>query len=126
MKLDEYLTKFKGICDNLATISKPFPEEDKVFRLAQGLGPRYANFRTAMLTKPPYPTLNQFILALQNNEQVNIIPKEKEDKYVLNHNQAFFNQQRSSKGTRRRGTFSGRNRGVSYGKGGRVLNKIIL
>ena len=78
-----------------------------MFRLAQGLGPRYANFRTAMLTKPPYPTLNQFILALQNHEQVNIIPKEKEEKYVLNHNQVFFNQQRSSKDTRRKCTFSG-------------------
>ena len=126
MKLDEYLKKFKGIFYNLATIGKPFHEEDKVFRWEEGLGSRYVDFKTAVLTKPPYPTLNQIILTLQNHEQVNIIPKKKEEKYVLNHNQVFFNQQRSSKDTRRKCTFSGWNRGVSYGKGSRMLNKIML
>lgn len=39
-------------------------------------------------------TLNQFILALQNHEHVNIILKREEEKFILNNNQAFFSQQR--------------------------------
>ncbi|KAH0709231.1 hypothetical protein KY284_010658 [Solanum tuberosum] len=37
-------------------IKKPVNETKKVFQLARGLGQRYQDFQTAMLTKPPYPT----------------------------------------------------------------------
>ena len=38
--------------------------------LARGPGQPYKEFRVAMLSKPPYPTLNQFILSLQSHEQM--------------------------------------------------------
>ena len=60
LKLDEYLYKFKFICDNLTVL-----ETDKLFKLARGLGPKYYDLKTVMLSKPPCPTLNQFILSLQ-------------------------------------------------------------
>ena len=53
MTLEEYTKKFKSICDNLVAVTKPFDEEDKVFFLTQGLGPKYGNFKTTMLSKPP-------------------------------------------------------------------------
>ena len=62
--LDEYLRGFKGICDALAAVRKPISDLDKVFQLAQGLGTKYMDFRVAMLSKSPYPSYNQFVLAL--------------------------------------------------------------
>ncbi|KAK1564843.1 hypothetical protein Q3G72_012789 [Acer saccharum] len=38
MSLDEYIKKFKAICDSLATVQKPVDEVTKVFHLARGLG----------------------------------------------------------------------------------------
>ena len=54
--LNEYLKKFKNLCDSLAAIKKPLDDTRKVFQLARGLGSKYQDFHTAMLTKPPYPT----------------------------------------------------------------------
>jgi len=68
--LDEYLREFKSICDNLAAIKEPVSDQDKVFQFAYGLGPRYETFHVAMLTKPPYPSFSQFLLALQGHEQI--------------------------------------------------------
>ena len=68
--LNEYLKKFKNLCDSLAAIKKPLDDTRKVFQLARGLGPKYQVFRTAMLTKPPYPTYHQFVLSLQAHEQM--------------------------------------------------------
>ena len=53
---DEYIKKFKGLCDNLAAIEKPIDETKKVFQLTRGM--KYQDFCTAMLTKPPYPTFH--------------------------------------------------------------------
>ena len=39
------------------------------FQIARVLGPKYQDFRTAMLSKQPYPTYNQFVLSLQAYEQ---------------------------------------------------------
>ncbi|KAL9416902.1 hypothetical protein AB3S75_039980 [Citrus x aurantiifolia] len=60
---------------DLATIGKPLTDDDKVFQLAWALRPKYANFKTAMLTKPPYPSLKLFLSALQNHEQTVIAQK---------------------------------------------------
>jgi len=67
LKLDDFLNKFRGLCDSLAAIGKPLTDDDKVFQLARALGPKYADFKMAMLTKPPYPSLKLFLSALQNH-----------------------------------------------------------
>ena len=38
--------------------------------MARGLGAEYQDFRIAMLAKPPYPSFNQFVAALQGHEQM--------------------------------------------------------
>lgn len=58
ISLDEYLKKFKNLCDNLAAINQPVSDIDEVFQLANGLEAKYQDFRVAMLTKPPYPSFN--------------------------------------------------------------------
>lgn len=47
-----------NICDGLAAIHKPMDEDNNVINFAGGLGPKYNTFRTVMLGKAPYPTLN--------------------------------------------------------------------
>ena len=69
LSVDDYVRKFKSLCDNLAVMKKPI-NETKVFQLARGLGPKYQDFCTAMLTKPPYPSFHQFVKALQAHEQL--------------------------------------------------------
>ena len=49
------------------------------------------DFRVAMLSKPPYPSYNQFVLALQGHEQM-IMVENKENKESINHEQAYFTQ----------------------------------
>ena len=71
LSIDDYVRKFKSLCDNLATMKKPIDETKKVFQLARGLGPKYKDFHTAMLTKPLYPSFHQFVMALQAHEQLN-------------------------------------------------------
>lgn len=41
----------------------------KVFHLASGLGPKNKDFFIIMLSKPPYLTYHQFIVASQAHEQ---------------------------------------------------------
>ena len=108
--LDEYLREFKGICDALAAVRKPVSDLDKVFQLAQGLGTKYMDFRVAMLSKPPYPSYNQFVLALQGHEQMIMIENE-ENKESINHEQAYFTQR--GRGRNRGGRFLSRGRGFT-------------
>ncbi|OIT03203.1 hypothetical protein A4A49_57448, partial [Nicotiana attenuata] len=42
--------------------------EDKVINFARGLGSKYKTLRTVMLGKAPYPTFNQFVIALRGFE----------------------------------------------------------
>lgn len=106
-KLDEYLKEFKGICVGLAAIHKPVDEDSKVINFARGLVLKYRTFRTVMLGKAPYPTLNQFVNALrgfdmrEDNEEV---PQE-------NHNMAF--SAKRGRGRGRRGYNHNQNRGNS-------------
>ena len=74
---------------HLAAIQKPISDEDKIVQLSHCLGKKYEVFNTTMLSKPPFPTFNQFITALQGYDmwiQGNQI-KEKEE---TNHNMAFI------------------------------------
>jgi hypothetical protein len=68
LSLDDYLKKLKSFCDQLEAMKKPVDDLTKVFHVARGLGPKYQGFKTAMLTKAPYPTYNEFFLALKVHE----------------------------------------------------------
>nr|XP_019071110.1 uncharacterized protein LOC109121087 [Solanum lycopersicum] len=63
--IDNYIKEFKGTCDGLAAIHKPVNEDRKVINFARGISPKYKTFRTVMLGKTLYPTLNQFDNALR-------------------------------------------------------------
>ena len=43
---------------------------DKVFQVPKGLGNKYKEFQIVVLSKPLYLSFNQFIMSLQNFEQV--------------------------------------------------------
>ena len=76
--MNEYLRKFKAICDSLAIVNKPLDDMDKVFQFARCLGIEYKDFIVAMFAKPPYPSFNQFVLALQGHKRM--LLNEKDDK----------------------------------------------
>ncbi|KAG8638064.1 hypothetical protein MANES_15G187901v8 [Manihot esculenta] len=66
-----------------------------------------------MVTKPPYPTFNQFVLALQGYEQTLNTQKEEEKDHV-EYNQAFVSQRGRGRANRgNRGGFSSRGRGFT-------------
>lgn len=92
MSLDEYLKKFKGLCDSLDAIKKPMDDTSNTFQLARGLGAKYKDFRTAMLAKAPYPTYNQFVVAPQAHEQMMINESEEKDHLQPHHEHAFVGQ----------------------------------
>ncbi|KAL5781775.1 hypothetical protein ACOSP7_006804 [Xanthoceras sorbifolium] len=96
--IDEYIRKFKTLCGSLAAINQPVSNIDKVFQLAQGLGSKYQDFCVAMLSKPSYPSLNQFVLSLQSHEDM-LKSQREEEKQVTDHAQTFFGQ----RGRRRNG-----------------------
>lgn len=62
------ISKFKGLCDNLAAIGKPVLDQEKVFCLLMSLGPQYETFTTTML-KPARPTYSELVSQLQNFDQ---------------------------------------------------------
>lgn len=109
LSLEEYIKKFKALSDKLAAMKKPLDDITKVFTLARGLGTNYKDFKTTMLSKAPYPTFNQFILALKAHEQMNQIEVEEEKSITPNHNQAFYSQRGRGRGRGR--YFSSRGRG---------------
>ncbi|KAF2322319.1 hypothetical protein GH714_011220 [Hevea brasiliensis] len=111
--LEEYLRDFKSISDNLAAIKSPVSDQDKVFQFALGLGPRYENFRIAMLTKPPYPSFSQFLLALQGHEQ-SLNARKEEEKFFVEHAQAYFGQHgRGRNGRNGKAHFNSRGKGFT-------------
>ena len=108
--LDEYLREFKGISVALAVVRKPTNGLYKVFQLAQGLRNKYMDFRVAMLSKPPYPSYNLFVLVLQGYEQMVMIEKE-EHKDSMNHEQAYFTHR--GRGRNQGGRFDSRGHGFT-------------
>lgn len=96
--LEDYLKKFKALCDMLAAMKKPLDETTKVFHLARGLGNNYKDFRVAMLSKAPYPTYNQFVQSLKNHEAQLVFTTEEKVSSQINHNQAFYTQRGRSRG----------------------------
>ncbi|RVW77775.1 Retrovirus-related Pol polyprotein from transposon RE2 [Vitis vinifera] len=104
------MTKEKEVQLTNRLRGKPVSDLDKVFQLAQGLGTKYMDFRVAMLSKPPYPSYNQFVLALQGHEQM-IMTENEENKESINHEQSYFTQR--GRGRNRGGRFLSRGRGFT-------------
>jgi hypothetical protein len=91
--LGDYLILFKSICDNLAAIEKPIYDEDKTVQLSHCLGKRYDVFVTTMLSKPPFPTFSQFVIALQGYDmRYGSKTSAKKEGFNSNPNLAFFGQ----------------------------------
>uniref|UniRef100_A0A2N9I9N7 CCHC-type domain-containing protein n=1 Tax=Fagus sylvatica TaxID=28930 RepID=A0A2N9I9N7_FAGSY len=105
VSLDTYLRNFKSICDSLAAIQKSVSDEDKTIQLSHCLGTKYDVFVTTMLSKPPFPTFNQFVTALQNYA-MRFESTDADDKGGANHNFAFVTHRGGGRG-RGRGRHSG-------------------
>lgn len=105
--LDLYLRNFKSICDSLAAIQKPVSDEDKTIQLSHRLGSKYDVFVITMFSKPPFPTFNQFVTALQNYAmQFEVNDAEDKVGFTPNQNFAFFTHRGGGRG-RGRGRHSG-------------------
>ncbi|KAH9689512.1 retrovirus-related pol polyprotein from transposon RE1 [Citrus sinensis] len=120
LSVEEYVRKYKHICDCLAAINKPVNDLDKVFGLARGLGYRYQDFKLAQLSKPPYPSFKQFVMALENHEQT-LINFEEEKKNTINLAQAFFSQRGRGNG----GFFNSKGRGFTAAGGQNLADSTI-
>uniref|UniRef100_A0A2N9FA52 Uncharacterized protein n=1 Tax=Fagus sylvatica TaxID=28930 RepID=A0A2N9FA52_FAGSY len=119
VSLDTYLRNFKSICDSLAAIQKSVSDEDKTIQLSHCLGTKYDVFVTTMLSKPPFPTFNQFVTALQNYA-MRFESTDADDKGGANHNFAFVTHRGGGRG-RGRGRHSGP-QFTSRGRGFGVAN----
>ncbi|GKV34540.1 hypothetical protein SLEP1_g42906 [Rubroshorea leprosula] len=79
--LENFIRKFKGICDSLVAIPKPLDDLDKVFQLSRVVGTRYQPYNLAVLSKAPYPTFSQYSTRLLNNERdIQVAKYETKDK----------------------------------------------
>ena len=58
---------------------------DKIFQVSKGLRNKYKEFQIGVLSKPPYPSFNRFIMPLQNFEQVYFVG----EKPSIDHIQTF-------------------------------------
>lgn len=108
LTLDEYLKKFKHLCDKLTAIKKHLDDLTKVLHLARGLGSKYQGFRTVMLSKAPYHIFNQFVLALKAHDQMLSIENEDDKLSSINHNHAYYSQRGRSRGRGRHFLSKGR------------------
>lgn len=65
--LDDYLTKYKTVCDELAAICKPLTENQKSFWMLNGLGSNYQMF-TTMILRPPLLAYSKLLSMLHSYE----------------------------------------------------------
>lgn len=93
LPLEEYIKRFKALCDKLAAMKKPLDDLSKCSLQLEDWGNKYKEFRTAMLSKTPYPTFNQFVLSLKAHEQMNLLEEEGKA-LVPNINQSFLQSKR--------------------------------
>jgi len=97
--LGDYLIHFKSICDNLAAIEKPISDEDKTVQLSHCIVKKYDVFVTTMLSKPPFPTFSQFIIALQGYDmRYGSVTNEKKEGFNPNPNLVYFGQRNGGRG----------------------------
>ncbi|KAJ0035335.1 hypothetical protein Pint_24392 [Pistacia integerrima] len=111
MPLNDYLSKFKGVCNNLSAIGFPIDDKTKVFSLLNGLGARYEPFTTSML-KPLMPSYAEVVPLLQSYETRISLHSPDLAAYT-----AFYDQKNNSKftnkGARQSGNFSSKGKGFS-------------
>lgn len=67
VSFNDYLRRFKEVCDSLAAISLTVTDQNKVFALLTGLRAKYEPFITSKL-KPPMPSYNEIVPLLQSYE----------------------------------------------------------
>lgn len=65
--LNDYLSQYKSICDELAAIGKLLPEDRKSLSMLNGLDPNYQMF-TTMTLRPPLPEYSELLSMLQSYE----------------------------------------------------------
>lgn len=96
--IDEYLKEFKGTCDGLPVIHKLVDEDSR------GLCSKYRTFRTVILTKTPYPAVNQFDYAFKDFDMREEENKAPPKNYIM----AFTSQREKWRGNynQRRGNSS--------------------
>jgi hypothetical protein len=96
---------------------KPISNEDKTVQLSHCLGKKYDFFFTTMLSKPPFPTFSQFVIALQGYDmRYGSVTNDEKEGFNPNPNLAFFGQRNGGRG---RGSNKGRNQGSSFNSRGR-------
>ncbi|KAK2991574.1 hypothetical protein RJ640_013834 [Escallonia rubra] len=109
--LSDHLRDFKKTCDQLNAIGKPVTDQNKVFWLLSGLGPKYESFATTML-KPPVPSYADLIPLLQSHELRN----RGHQSESFNHSMVYYSQ-RTSNGTKNSNKKGGNSYFTSKGKG---------
>ncbi|KAH0714702.1 hypothetical protein KY284_007607 [Solanum tuberosum] len=75
-------------------LEKTYIQATKVINFARGLGLKYKTFRTVILGKAPYPTLNQFVYALTSFDT----REDEKDVSQQNHNMVFSSQKGRGRG----------------------------
>ncbi|KAK2989204.1 hypothetical protein RJ640_001433 [Escallonia rubra] len=109
--LSDHLRDFKKTCDQLNAIGKPVTDQNKVFWLLSGLGPKYESFATTML-KPHVPSYAELIPLLQSHELRN----KGHQSESFNHSMVYYSQ-RTSNGTKNSNKKGGNSYFTSKGKG---------
>lgn len=109
--LNDYLRRFKNICDSLATIGHSVSDQTKVFSLLTGLGHKYEPFTTSML-KPPMPSYSEVVPLLQSYEtRISL------HNHDINTYTAFLtqksNSKQNSKYTKNQHSFSSKGKGFA-------------
>ncbi|GKV27068.1 hypothetical protein SLEP1_g36278 [Rubroshorea leprosula] len=112
--LEDFIRKFKGTCDRLAAINKPLDDLDRVLQLSRVVGIRYQPYNLAVLSKAPYPTFNQYIVGLPNNQKdMQTTRQESKDKTPI-YAQVFVAQRRRGNRGRGYGTRNFNSRGKGH------------
>ncbi|XP_020099653.1 uncharacterized protein LOC109718063 [Ananas comosus] len=121
--LDEFIRKFKHSCDCLAAIQQPLDDVDKVFQLSRVLGSRYRTYNLVVLSKPPYPTFNEYIMGLKGFEQQLALEDEEEKAKAPNYAQAFIAQRGRGGCGRNNGGHNFNSRGRGFVQSGTYNNQ---
>lgn len=80
------MVKVSRLFVSLHVIQNLIPDRDYVSYLSMGLASKYSPFLIFMLSKPPYPTSSQLIVALNSHEL--FFQKMCDDEtYIIDHNQ---------------------------------------
>lgn len=111
MFLNDYLRKFKGVCDGLFAIGFHIDDKTKVFSLLNGLWARYEPFTTSML-KSSMPSYAKAVPLLQSYETCISLHSFDATTYTAFHGQRN-NSKFNNKGSHQSSNFSYKGKGFS-------------